>query len=138
MALIGPDKQEKVASRAEKPEEVKNVRINGAAARVDLALTMEQRAKGLSGRKKLEPDKGMLFYFDKPGFYSFWMKDMNFPIDIIWIGEDLKVADITEDALPESFPKQFLPEKAAKLVLEVNAGWAKKNGVKEGMPVKIF
>lgn len=138
LALVGLNGQKENIVREEYTASTKTIQINGVTVFLDLALTAEQRSKGLSGRRNLEPDKGMLFYFDKPGIYSFWMKDMNFPIDIIWIGEDLRVADVTENASPESFPKQFLPKEAAKFVLEVNAGWAKEHGIKEKMPVKIF
>jgi len=67
------------------------VKIAGQNIKVDLALTPETQEKGLSGRSGLKDDEGMLFVFEKPDKYSFWMKDMNFPIDIIWMGEDMRV-----------------------------------------------
>ena len=74
----------------------------------------------------------MLFIFEKPGKYYFWMKDMNFPIDMIWIGEDMRVIYIKKNAQPESFPKTYGPDIDSKYVLEVVAGFSEKNNLKEG------
>ena len=65
------------------------VNIVGKTLQVDLALTDEEKARGLSGRESLDEDEGMLFVFDVPGNYGFWMKDMNFAIDIIWLNEKI-------------------------------------------------
>ena len=62
-----------------------SLRINNFEIYLDLAATNEEKRRGLSGRNGLEENEGMLFVFEEPGFYSFWMKDMLFPIDIIWI-----------------------------------------------------
>src|SRR3989339_720000 len=68
--------------------------------------------------------------FNKIGVYHFWMKDMNFPIDIIWIGEDYKIVYIKENALPESYPEKFNPNQPALYVLEINAGMVSENEIK--------
>ena len=60
------------------------------------------------------------------------MKNMHFPIDIIWIGEDLTVSGVTPHVLPESFPESIVPARPAAHVLEVNAGFAEKNGISQG------
>ena len=78
--------------------EVVHVKIAGQVIKVELAITPEARARGLSGRQGLTQDEGMLFVFDTPGKYPFWMKDMNFAIDMIWISEDSKVVYIKKDA----------------------------------------
>lgn len=62
----------------------KTVEVKGQTFKVAIADTDEKRTKGLSGRDNLAQDQGMLFLFDKPGNYPFWMKDMRFPIDIIF------------------------------------------------------
>lgn len=115
----------------------KNIIINGASIKAELAITAKERMKGLSGRRSLKDDEGMLFVFERPDFHTFWMKDMNFPIDIIWISEEMRIADIARDARPESFPENFLPKRQAKYVLEVNSGWAEKNGAEEGDIVTV-
>jgi uncharacterized membrane protein (UPF0127 family) len=123
---------------------IQYVKIAGQSIKVDLALTAPQQEQGLSGRAGLKEDEGMLFVFEKPDRYFFWMKDMNFPIDMVWlapseagIGEDLKVIYIKKDARPESYPATFGPDKNAKYVLEVVSGFADKNNLKEGDTVEL-
>jgi Uncharacterized ACR, COG1430 len=71
-----------------------NVSIDGYNMTADLALTSEQREKGLSVKDKLKENEAMLFVFEESAKHSFWMKDMKFPIDIIWFVLDT-VAGIT-------------------------------------------
>jgi len=92
----------------------------------------------LSNREKLAENQGMLFVFDHTDYHSFWMKDMRFAIDIIWIDENKKVVDITHNAEPESYPKIFKPSLPAQYVLEVNAGWAEEHRVKVGDLADFF
>jgi len=106
--------------------------INDNKLLIDIADTAEKRTRGLSGRPNLGENEGLFFIFEVPGRFSFWMKDMNFPIDIIWIDAEFKVVDITKNAVPESFPKTFEPRTPVLYVLETIAGWADKNGIKMG------
>jgi len=127
--------------------QIKSVEIGGQSVQVDLALTEAEQAQGLSGRQSLLEDEGMLFVFDKPGNYLFWMKDMNFPIDIIWLapseGGDVskvKVDYIKKNADPKLFPETYGPgdnDLNAKYVLEVTAGFADKNNLKDGDSVEF-
>ena len=114
--------------------EIPLVRIGGTEIPVEVAKTDQERAKGLSGRDFLEPDKGMLFVFSQPGNYNFWMPDMNFPIDIIWITGG-KIVGIEKD-VPNEFDPQnpvfYLPPKPVEYVLEVNAGFVQAHGIKIG------
>ena len=114
---------------------IKFVKLAGVDIKVDLALTPAEQNQGLSGRTSLNGDEGMLFIFDLPGKYAFWMKDMNFPIDMIWLGEDMKVVYIKKNALPKNYPETYQPGKAdgdAKYVLEVVSGFSDKNNLKVG------
>ncbi|MBI2637286.1 MAG: DUF192 domain-containing protein [Candidatus Sungbacteria bacterium] len=106
--------------------------IRGKKITVELADTSEKTQRGLSGRETLGENEGMLFLFTRPGKFSFWMKDMHFALDIIWIGEDWRVVSITKNAVPESFPEHFQPSIPAQYVLEVPAGFADKNGIGVG------
>lgn len=111
--------------------------IAGQSIRVDLVATEADRTRGLSGRTGLDRDQGMLFVFDVPAIYGFWMKDMLFPIDIIWISENGLVVDIKESAEPSSYPEIFSPKAPAKYVLEVNAGFSREFGLKIGDSVTL-
>lgn len=87
------------------------------------------RQKGLSGRDSLPSNAAMLFIFDTDDHWGIWMKDMKFPIDIIWLDKDYTVVDIKENASPESYPDVFRPRVPARYVLEVNAGVVSNNAI---------
>ncbi|MBX4181475.1 DUF192 domain-containing protein [Candidatus Parcubacteria bacterium] len=88
----------------------------------EVAQTNEELEQGLSGRTSLSPHTGMFFAFDNPGKYGFWMKDMNFPLDIIWLDENMMITGIERNVTPETYPKVFYPTRDIKFVLEVPAG----------------
>ena len=92
--------------------------------KLEVATSSEAREQGLSNRPSLPADQGLLFIFPEPKFYGFWMKEMNFAIDIIWLDEDGVVVDITKEALPETYPEVFYPPTPIKYVIEVNANYA--------------
>ena len=117
--------------------QVEYVNLAGAVVKVEVVSTPEKLRLGLSGREGLPKGEGMLFVFPSAGEYPFWMKEMKFAIDIIWIGEDGRVAFIKDSATPESFPEVFKPERKARYVLEVLAGFAKKNNLKVGDGVEF-
>lgn len=108
-------------------------KIGDAAITVEIADTPGKRAKGLSGRESLAENRGMLFVFDKPGYYSFWMKDMLIPLDFIWLNGG-EIIQINENIRPKDYPppKFFTPKYPADSVLEINAGTAKKLNIKIG------
>lgn len=111
------------------------VSINSATFKVELAKTQKEQMKGLSGRSSLPQDQGMLFVFEKPSRYSFWMRDMKFPLDIIFI-LDNKVVRVFENvpiaAADDGNPPQFGSDVLSDKVLEINAGLARKNKIKVG------
>ena len=106
------------------------VKIRGQIFSVEKVKTQKAIAKGLSGRKSLCSDCGMLFEFNQRGVYSFWMKDMNFKLDIIWIDGD-KVVFVAED-VSFSPVETVNPGIKANKVLEINAGISEKIGIQEG------
>lgn len=118
-------------------EEIKQVEIGGVVLNTEVAMTPEARTQGLSYRTELPEGSSMLFVFDKSGIYPFWMKDMNFPIDIIWIGEDMRVVHIEENVSPDSYPEQYFPAGKAKYVLETVTGFAEKNNLKTGDKIRF-
>lgn len=98
--------------------------IKGTYLSVEVADSPAEQVQGLSGRKVLASGEGVLFVYDQPTLPSFWMKEMHFPIDIIWIGEDRKIVFIHHNVSPDTFPQSFQPPRPIKYVLEANAGFA--------------
>ena len=109
---------------------------NGAIV-AEVADTGSSRALGLSGRYQMRDNEGMLFVFDVPGRYGFWMKDMNFALDIIWINQNGIVVKIEPNLTPGSYPKTFINDAQASYVLEINAGRAEQYGLFLGSKVGI-
>lgn len=95
----------------------------------EVASSSADQATGLSFRTSLLPAHGMLFPFAYPGDYGFWMKDMRFPIDMVWISSNKRVVSVTEDVLPSTYPTVFYPPVAISYVLELNAGAARTYGI---------
>ncbi len=91
---------------------------------VSVADTEREREQGLSGTKRLPEGVGKLFVFDTPALYGFWMKNMRYPIDIVWIDDAWQVAGITRDVAPETYPSVFYPPKPVVYVLELPSGSA--------------
>ena len=99
---------------------------------VSIADTPEEREQGLSDTDPLPPNTGKFFVFEEPGEYGFWMKDMNYSIDIIWLHESLSIVSIAKNATPESFPEVFYPARNSMYVLEVPAGFSTIHSLEEG------
>lgn len=99
------------------------IKIGDSIFTAEIVKTDAQKTKGLSGRSHLDAGKGMLFIFNEPDFYSFWMKDMKFPIDIIWM-RDNEIIGFVENVPPDnsSSPKIYSPSKLVNKVLEIPAG----------------
>lgn len=117
------------------------ITVGEAAFPVELADTPEKRTRGLSGRPVLEAGSGMLFVFDFESRVAFWMPEMHFPLDFVWIASDCLVADITQDVpppLPEtelSDLPRYQPSVPVRFVLEINAGEVAAAGIARGDPV---
>lgn len=108
------------------------VNVGGKHLIASVANTPISRTRGLSNVKSIGPNEGKLFVFDKEDYHDFWMKDMKFSIDIIFINSLGTVVDIFENVSPDTFPNTFRPKYPALKVLEVNAGWASQNKIKVG------
>ncbi|MDO8522402.1 MAG: DUF192 domain-containing protein [bacterium] len=108
------------------------IRLAGQDVRVSVVSTPEARTKGLSGRTGLARGEGMLFIFNLDAKYGFWMKDMLFPIDILWLSSEGRVVDMRESVSPATYPAVFTPNLGARYVLELFAGFASAHNVKIG------
>lgn len=122
----------KNASSDKKTAYIDNIKLS-----VEIADEPGEQIQGLSDKISLPQNEGMLFIFPAPFVAGFWMKDMNFPIDIIWIDKSRNIIGIEKAVSPDTFPKTFSPASPVKYVLEVNAGWADKNNIKIGDALSI-
>ncbi len=105
--------------------------------KIYLVSNSHDRTIGLSGFESISDDEAMVFIFNYPAKYSFWMKDMKFPIDIIWVGEDGKIADMKESAQPQDFPETYTPKNNAQYVIELQSGFIKRHNLSLGQKVFV-
>ncbi|HWH16389.1 MAG TPA: DUF192 domain-containing protein [Candidatus Paceibacterota bacterium] len=126
---------------AKKPALEMSTRVFEAAPetpfRFELADSPEERVQGLSGRRDVPSNYGLLFVFEESGSPGFWMKDMHVPIDIIWLAEDGTILGIEEAVSPDTYPQAFYPPRPVKLVLETRAYEARAQGWEVGSRVPL-
>ena len=114
---------------------------SGAAFSLELADTPDKRQVGYMHRKHVPSDEGMLFFFDEPERYPFWMKNCHVHLDIIWLDDTFKVVEIAHDVPPcpevGDCPTVF-PMRPASYVLEVAGGMAAREGLQRGDPITVY
>lgn len=136
--------QDKPTNDNEKISSIKKIVIEGVAFEVELALTPEEKARGLSGRNYLCDQCGMLFIYDTPDYYSFWMKETLIPLDIIWFDKDWQVVDYLPFAQPQGAREEadlpiYRPKQKACFVLEVPGGTTTRiTNFKIGLKADVF
>jgi len=119
--------------------QIKTISVGGKKVRAEVVKNAKDRAQGLAERDSLCDNCGMLLLFPQPGFYSIWMKGMQFDIDIIWISGN-KIVGITPNvpypAPSATYLPTYQPPQVVDAVLEVPAGWAARNGISVGDVVR--
>jgi uncharacterized membrane protein (UPF0127 family) len=132
-----------------------DVKIGPHYYHLEVADTQAKHEKGLSGRDALAQNEGMIFLLPYPARYSFWMKDMKFPLDFVWLLDD-KIVDLTPNVQPplsppvsqseiggvrggasasesgQQEPISYTPRQAVNRVIELNAGTISKESLKIG------
>jgi len=108
------------------------IQIGETELQVRLAETDAEHRQGLSNTKSLADGEGMLFIYEKPAKQSFWMKDMNYSLDIIWIDERNRVIGVEKNVSPDTFPLIFSSPGEVKYVLEVPAGFSNRSNIEIG------
>lgn len=93
------------------------------------------REKGLGDRQSLDPGAVMLFVFGEDSRHYFWMKDMAFSIDMVWLDKGKKILHIERSVSPETYPEAFGPKADSRYVLEFSAGAAARENLKIGEQV---
>lgn len=119
---------------------LQKIRINNKEIQVEIADTPELRFQGLSGRKSLPENHGMLFVFENYKIPTFVMRGMKFSLDIIWI-KDNKVIGCAENlpiSIYNSDLETYSPPEKINYVVEVRAGFCEKNRIRIGNLVNLL
>ena len=109
--------------------------FEGAAFDVELAVTPQERTRGLMGREHMDDREGMLFIHGVEGLHRFWMRGMVISLDMVWIDADGVVAGVTANVPPApegKSPEIYSPPRPIPYVLEINAGLAEAVGIRPG------
>ena len=116
------------------------VSIEGFELSAEIPVTGELMSKGLSVKDQLRENESMLFVFEEPLRHTFWMKDMKFPIDIIWLDSNGKIVHIEEKLMPCPLVlvcPSYAPNADSLYVLETIAGFAQRHNISLGTTIKI-
>lgn len=113
------------------------VQVGSVSVLAQVADTREEWRQGLANTTSLGEREGMLFVFQEEGFHRIWMRDMEYPLDLIFIDNNLTVIDIVENVQPDSYPNTFTSSEPARFVLEVNAFFAEAFDVSVGDEVQM-
>ncbi len=109
---------------------------NGQKILAEVLTRPDEMARGMMFRESLAPDRGMLFVHNQPGRYPYWMYQCLIPLDIIWIGPDRRVVEISAGTPPCEGPPSQCPNyggnREAQFVLELAGGMAGKYGLRLG------
>jgi uncharacterized membrane protein (UPF0127 family) len=112
-----------------------DIHIGHQTYHVRVATTLSAQARGLSGEYNMPSDEGMLFIFHQLGPQCMWMKDMQLPLDMLWLDRDKTVVHVERDVTPDSYPQNFCSPKPAQFVVELNAGEINRSGVSVGRQI---
>lgn len=107
-----------------------------AVVDVEVVATEAQIQRGLMFRQHLAPDAGMLFLMPVDKDWTFWMRNTLIPLDMIFVGSDMKIAGIVESAEPKTETLRSVGAPT-RYVLEVNGGWARAHRVGKGASVRF-
>lgn len=130
------ERAESPAPPAEPPAPRARVTIGMHVIDAEVADTPARRQRGLSGRTSLGESEGMLFPYPEAGLHGFWMPDMHFDIDIVWIRAG-RIVDVTADVSKDEPRAVHRPREPADLVLELPAGTAARRGFEAGDAVQV-
>lgn len=113
------------------------IRIGATLVQASVADTALTRMVGLSNTPPLPPGVVKLFVFEQDGPQSIWMKDMRYPLDILWLDQSGRVVHIVPDVSPDTYPNSFASPVPARYVIETRAGFATEQGIAVGTPVTL-
>lgn len=110
----------------------KKLTVAGETLKIEIADTALAREKGLSDRVCMRQNQAMLFVFDKTdqSDHCFWMKDMRFPLDILWLDNEKRIVFSASNVSPDTYPMQYCPNMPTRYVLELTSGTADRLGLR--------
>ncbi|HLB50693.1 MAG TPA: DUF192 domain-containing protein [Patescibacteria group bacterium] len=135
VALVGLMALSLMREREVEPLKTDVLTIGTEKFSVEIVQTPALRARGLGGREELCERCGMLFLFDDADLHAFWMKDMRFSLDILWI-QDGVVVDSVQKISPND-PRTFMPSTPAGMVVEFSGGTMERLHLRHGMAVSL-
>lgn len=103
---------------------------------LEVASSPKAQTKGLGGRPAMAKDQGMLFTFPGQKKQCFWMKGMQFPLDIVWLNQEQKVIAIKRNVSPDTYPQEYCA-KPTMYVIELYAGQADRAGIQIGQTLNF-
>ncbi|MFA6158920.1 MAG: DUF192 domain-containing protein [Candidatus Paceibacterota bacterium] len=112
-------------------------KLGGEAFEVMVASTTAEQELGLGGLTGLKQNEAMIFPNRTSDLYGFWMKDMLFSIDIVWLDENFDIVTVDGSLSPDTYPKIFFPQKPSRYVIELPAGTVERLGVTVGNHLEI-
>lgn len=123
-----------------RPTVFKVAKVGEASVRVEVVESLSAQQRGLSGRASLAPDSGMLFVYKDKDIRHFWMPDMSFALDVLWItgGQVVGMQENIPFAAPDGSIPRFQSPVPVDMVLELNSGWIAQNKAKIGDKVDIM
>lgn len=120
------------------------IKIDDVPLEVQIADTEPRRVRGLMFQEQLPYDQGMIFVFDKPGLYSLWMLNMQFPLDMMWFDENGKIVHIEKNVPPCKTPleittcQSIVPEGQATYIIEVTSGFVEQHKITKNSILNII
>lgn len=105
------------------------IKLGGETFTFEIADTRLKQIRGLTRRESIPQNYGMAYVLDAPSRYAYWMKDMLFATDVVWLDAFYRVIDLEKNITPDSYPKIFEPDQPALFVLELASGSAQKAGI---------
>lgn len=126
-----------IIQRTPPPQNNRELKVNGTTVDILIANNSAERSRGLCCRDSLPSNSGMLFIYDRPGDYRFWMKDSRISLDMFWISGKKIITHIETNVKPESYPKSFGTNIPSQYILETNSGFADRHNIKVGDQVQF-
>ena len=120
------------------------MRIGTTVVQASVADSVTERIEGLSGTPFLPENVVKLFVFNREGEHAIWMKDMNYPLDILWVAEEGEIVHIEENVSPDTYSaenprasRSYQSPVPAWFVIEANAGFVASNTIAVGDKVVL-